>query len=147
VGGVTYARDSYLDVCRYPGQHAVSPLDVDRLVPGWLDALPPEHREDQGRRLIQEAFTEVDIDLHEIGVGAENIRHTDIMAELVKRKAVCLAQEAKLNSGGTDISTADYFAKIYEGRLNKLVRVVNKTPTSTTSGAATVRKSVGLWSK
>ena len=39
LSGVSQVYDRYLDVVRYPARHNVSPLDVERRHPGWLDGL------------------------------------------------------------------------------------------------------------
>ena len=56
---VAQVYDRYFDVVRYPARHNVSPLDVERRHPGWLDGLPIDFREDQGRALIDRAEQEI----------------------------------------------------------------------------------------
>lgn len=148
VGGLTYVRDTYFDLVRYKGQHNVRPTDVDLLVPGWLDALPGEHREDRGIRLIDKAYAEVQLDLMESDVPDELLRNRDIVDSLTVRKAVLLAEEAKaILGGGSDFALTVAMQK-YQGRLDKLIRVTNKTAMSTdTSGAGVVTTSTGIWGK
>jgi len=147
-GGTTRVVDTYFDVVRYKGQHTVQPIDVDCLVPGWLDSLPPEHREDRGAKLIDRAYDEVVLDFHEFSLPDEMIRNRDVLNSLVTRKAILLAEEAKVILGTGTPEGLDLADRRYQGRLDKLVKVANKTAVATgNSGAGSRPASLGFWEK
>jgi len=107
VAGVTYAKYITLDVVRYPGTHSVKPVDVDRLLPGWKNGLPSEYRGDEGASLIDEAWRQVQVDLHIADIADQQIRNQDMLDELVKRKAIALWAAASLYAGRSDPALTD----------------------------------------
>ncbi len=109
VAGVTYVADTYFNLVRYAGKHGVLPQDVEAIDAGWLDRLPIDHRHDQGRRLIDEAYRAVKIDLHEIDLDDAGIAESEVIDELTRLKA----------SGD---------AAKYQTRLDALVRLTVKVP-------------------
>jgi hypothetical protein len=144
-GGVTYVADSYFNVVRYAGRHGVLPQDVEALVPGWLDSLPTDHRGDQGRKLIEDAYREVRIDMHQIDLTASSLAESEIVDELVRYKVSELSEMARYFGGsGGDIQRADAAQKRYQARLDALARIVSRIPVRDSSGAATAIMSVGL---
>jgi hypothetical protein len=144
VGGVTYVRDTYFDLVRYPGDHGVQPQDVDGLAPGWLDRLPTDHRADQGRKLIADAYRAVKLDLHEVWRGDESEANTEVTDELVRYKAIELGEYARFYAGAPDPARAEVAAQRYSSRFDALIRVTSKTPTRNADGAAAVKQAVGL---
>lgn len=147
-GSTTRVVDTYFDLVRYQGQHTVRPIDVDVLVPGWMDSLPPEHREDRGARLIDEAYSEVKLDLHEFSLPDEMIRNREILNALVIRKAVQLAEEAKVILGSGTVEGLDLSQQRYQGRLDKLLKVTSKVTVATGSGGGGGRTTAeGFWGK
>lgn len=144
VGGVTYVADSYFNVVRYAARHGVQAQDMDSLVPSWLDSLPTDHRTDQGRRLIDDAYREVRMDMHQVDLTASAVAESEIVDELVRYKAVELGEWAKYLAGSGDTGRADVSSKRYQARLDALVRVVSRTPVRDSSGAATPIVAVGL---
>jgi len=63
VSGVTYVATTYFDLTRVPAAHTVRATSIERLLPGFINALPRGHRDDQGRALIDEAYRQFRIDL------------------------------------------------------------------------------------
>lgn len=144
VAGVTYVADSYFSVVRYAARHGVQPQDIESLVPGWLDMLPTDHRSDQGRKLIDDAYREVKIDLHQVDLAASSIAESEITDELVRLKAVELGEWAKYLSGSGDSGRAEISSKRYQARLDALVRIVSRVPVRDSTGAATPIVAQGL---
>jgi hypothetical protein len=141
VGGVVHVRDTYFDLVRYPGRHSVLGTDVEALVPGWIDRLPLDYRRDQGRRLIEEAYRAVKLDLHAVDRADQDIAAAEVMDELVRYKALELGEFARLLSGGSNQDSARYdLARgAYGERKDSLVRVVSRVPQREVGGAATPR--------
>jgi len=147
-GSTTRVIDEYFDVVRYQGQHTVRPVDVDLLVPGWIDSLPGEHREDRGAALLDAALDEVRLDLQEFDLADEMLRNRVVVDALVTRKAIALSEEAKVILGSGSIEGLELAQSKYQARMDKLLRVTNKVTTATgTSGAGARPTAVGFWGK
>jgi hypothetical protein len=135
VSSVTYVHDLGVDVLRYAGRHDVSPIDVDRRAPGWLDRLPTYYREDQGRTLIDEAYQAIKFDLYNLATPDQAIRNREALNELVTLKAV----EAVFQD--------ERSAKAYNGRLDQLIAMGKVSTSKATGAAATPGDIVSKWSK
>ena len=144
VAGVTYVADTYFNVVRYAGRHGVQPQDIEAMAPGWLDRLPTDHRVDQGRRLIDDAYREVRIDMHQIDVPASQIAESEIVDELVRYKVLELGEWASYYAGGGDSQRAELTGKRYQTRLDSLARIVARVPVRDETGGATSVIAVGL---
>jgi hypothetical protein len=144
VAGVTYVADSYFNLVRYAARHGVTGQDVEVQHPGWLDNLPTDHRIDQGRKLIDNAYREVRIDLHQVDLAASGIAESEIVDELVRYRAVELGEWARFLSNGGDQTRAQAAAQRYQTRLDSLIRIVTRVPVRDKDGGATALASVGL---
>jgi hypothetical protein len=144
VSGATYVADSYFNLVRYAARHGVQPQDIESLVPGWMDSLPTDHRVDQGRKLIDSAYSEVRIDMHQVDLAASTVAESEITDDLVRHKTVALAEWAKFLAGGGDQTRVELAARKYQERLDSLVRVVSRVPVRDNSGAATAIVAQGL---
>jgi hypothetical protein len=144
VAGVTHVADTYFSLVRYAGTHGVRPQDIEVMSPGWLDSLPTDHRATQGRKLIDNAYREVKIDMHQVDVTASAVAESEIVDELVRYKAIELGEWARFMAGGSDESRAESAAKRYQARLDALIRVVSRIPVRNNTGAATPVVAVGL---
>jgi len=148
VSGVTYVHDTYFDLVRYKGQHTVKPSDVEVLIPGWLDALPIEHRSDRGRAIIDRAYEDVRLDLMESGIPDELLRNADVRDDLTIRKTIVLSEEAKVILGSGSLDGLDVATKRYQGRLDKLIRITNRTAMAVGNSGGGARPTVvGIWEK
>lgn len=144
VSGVTYVADSYFNVVRYVGKHGVRPQDVELTFPGWLDRLPTDHREDQGRKLIDEAYRQVKIDMAAVELDDASVANAEIVDELTRWKALSVAEMARFLSGGQSEAAYAAAKSAYQERLDSLVRLTTKVPVRDASGAAGVKTSLGL---
>ena len=144
VAGVTYVADSYFNLVRYAARHGVTAQDVDSLSPGWLDMLPTDHRIDQGRRLIDNAYREVKIDMHQVDIAASGLAESEVVDELVRYRALERGEWARYLANGGDQTRAESAAKRYQTRLDSLIRIVTRVPVRDKDGGATALASVGL---
>jgi hypothetical protein len=145
VSGVTYVADTYFNLVRYASRHGVLPQDMESFLPGWLDHLPTDHRADQGRRLIDDAYREVRVDLHQVDLAASSIAESEVVDELVRHKSVEMGEWARFLSGATsDESRATAATKRYTARLDSLIRIVSRVPVRDETGAATPIIAQGL---
>lgn len=144
VGGVTYVADTYFNLVRYAGKHGVRPQDVDLAFPGWLDRLPTDHREDQGRKLIDEAYRQVKIDLAAVDVDDASVANAEIVDELTRWKALAVAEMARFMTNGQSDAAYAAAKAAYQERLDSFVRLTNKVPVRDASGAASPAVSIGL---
>lgn len=144
VSGSTYVADTYFNLVRYAGKHGVLPEDIEAMIPGWLDALPVDHRDDQGRRLIDEAYRAVKLDLHSVLLDDATVANTDVIDELTRYKTVENTQRSRVFSGAAvreafEIARADYVE-----RRDYLIRITNKTPIRDHTGGAKQAVALGL---
>ena len=144
VDGKTCIADTYFALVRYRGQHGVRPQDVELTHPGWLDRLPTDHFRDQGRRLIDEAYRSVKIDLHAVWTDDAMVANTEIIDELVRYKCIEAGELARLLSGGGALEAYQAAQTAYRARFDALAKITSKIPTRTTGGGAHVRPAVGL---
>lgn len=144
VNSVTYVADTYFNVVRYTGKHGVRPQDVDLTFPGWLDRLPTDHREDQGRKLIDEAYRQVKIDLAAVGLDDASVANTEIVDELTRWKTLAVAELARFLANGQSEAAYTAAKAAYQERLDSFVRLTTKVPVRDASGAAGSRVSLGL---
>jgi hypothetical protein len=137
VGGITIVRYTYFDLVRTIGDHNVRPPDLELLVPGYLSHMPLEHRIDQGKGLIDEAYRQLKVDLQAVGVADQLLRNQDTVDELVKHRAILLWAEGRALTGG-DSTTVELARDRYMMRWNMLVRdaTTAKVPIATDSGGA-----------
>ena len=144
VGGVTYVADSYFSLTRYAGTHGVRPQDVDSFGTNWMDSLPSDHRANQGRTLIDNAYKAVRLALHAVWTDDAMVANTDIVDELTRYKTVELGEFAKILSGGGDTTAYQVARDEYQRNFDALIRITSKTPIRDTSGAASERAAIGL---
>lgn len=144
VSGTTYVADTYFNLVRYAGRHGVTPQDMDSMVPGWLDSLPTDHRNDQGRRLIDDAYREVKLDMHQVDLAASQVAESEVIDELVRYKTLELGEWAKFFRGVGDERRAAKASERYTTRSDSLIRVVNRVPVRDETGAASAVVAVGL---
>lgn len=144
VSGTTYVADSYFTLVRYAGRHSVRPQDVESISPGWLDRLPTDHRNDQGRRLIDEAHRAVKIDLHQIWTDDAMVAQSEVIDELTRYRCLEMTEMARLLSGGGTATTYEAARLAYNTRFDALSKVTNKTPIRDTTGAASRPSAIGL---
>jgi hypothetical protein len=138
VSSVTYVRDTYFDLVRYAGDHNVDPIDIDRLSPGWMDRLPVDHRTDQGRALIDDAYAAVRLDLAAVDVNDASVADQAIVDELVRRKAVAMTELSRFLSGADRQAQLEAARLDYSSTLDAFVRVVRRAPTRSDSGGSSV---------
>lgn len=143
VAGVTCVADTYFNLVRYAGQHGVRPQDIEVMFPGWLDRLPTDHYNDQGRRIIDDAYRAVKIDLHGVMTDDAMVANAEIVDELTRYRAIVMGEMARALAG-VGSNSLDVARGAYQERLDSLVRLAPKTPIRDTSGAAGTPKPLGL---
>jgi hypothetical protein len=137
VGGVTYKHETRLDLVRYTAGHLITPVDVDRRFPGWLDRIPVDYRRDQGRPLVDEAFRLLKTDLLVDGHLARWVRRHDIIGELVIYRAQWVATELAVMHGADRLEALAASEKAYKARFDQLIREPNIAIGSSPGGAIT----------
>jgi hypothetical protein len=135
VNGTATLGVTYVDLVRYQAKNLVSPLDVDRRFPGWIDRLPTDYRRDQGTALIDEAFHAVRMDALADSELLRRVRDTQVLAELVRyRSNVCAAEASVLvNPAARDL--LEVASQLYERRYKQLIREP-KVPYDNTGGGS-----------
>lgn len=145
IGGLTYVYESSFDLVRYNARHHVTPTDVARRQPNWLDYLPTDERIDQGRSLIERAWQAVKFDLYGDGKADQAVRNPEALDEVVTVKAVQLSVEdrALQNAAGpTELEVAD---RIYRQRYDQFFRAPVVAMDHTGGGGAAVLTPTPLW--
>lgn len=79
--------DSYFDVLEYAARYSVTGADVEDLQPGWLDRLPRDDREQQGRSAIAAAYNAVKWELYTDLVPDQAIRNRELFEQLIAARA------------------------------------------------------------
>jgi hypothetical protein len=133
VASVTYVADVYFDLLRYAGRHDVSPVDVDRRAPGWMNRAAHNHREDQGRALIDEACRVVKFDLYNLSTPDQSVRNREAMNELVTLKAIEL------------VDTNELTTRRYDERLAQLIANAKVVVSKDSTGAASPADMRPIW--
>jgi len=148
VATIIRVHDAYFDLVRYAVQHTVQPIDMEALIPNWRDRLPTYHREDEGRRIIDEAARQVRWDFHESGLKLSSLRSHDGLDELVRQKAWLLLERDAVASGAGSTVVLELAMRTYQSRLDQLVRVSAQLPMSSdTSGRGTIIPARSITSK
>lgn len=131
----TYAIDgapqlavTYFDLVRYSARALVTAQDVDNRFPGWIDRLPPDHRENQGASLIASALESVKLDALGDAQILRRLRDTQVTRELVIVKANVLAIENQIYAGSSNLDALTTARDVYTQRYAQLVRAP-KAPT------------------
>ena len=135
LAGASQVYDRYLDVVRYPARHNVSPLDIERRYPGWLDGLPVDFREDQGRALIDRAWQALKADLYQDGKADQALRNSELVAELVVTRTMLCRNEDAFMAGGIDAPRLAAAQALYAQRYNAVIRAP-VAPVDTSGGGA-----------
>ena len=144
VGGVAQVFDRYFDLVRYPARHNVSPLDVERRHPGWLDGLPIDFREDQGRALIDRAWQALKEDLRQDGKADQAMRNSEMVAELVITRTMLLRNEDAFLVGSIDAPRLAAARDLYAQRYNAAIRAPVAPMDTTGGGGATTNRRTPL---
>jgi len=144
VSGKTYVADTYFNLVRYAAKHGVSPQDIESMMPGWLDRLPTDHRNDQGRRLIDDAYRSIRVDMRQLDLSPSSVACAEITDELIRLKTIELGEWARFMEGGSDETRAKAAERRYMARLDSLLRIVARLPVRDETGAATPIVSTGL---
>lgn len=126
---------SFADLVRYQAKNLVTPLDVDRRFPGWIDRLPTDYLQDQGQALIDEAYQAMRMDCLGDEQLVRRIRNTEVLRELVVYRANLVAQEAALFAGGASKELVASALEIYGRRYKQLIREP-KVPVDSTGGGS-----------
>lgn len=134
VDGDTYVHDSYFKLVRYRGDHQVTPDEVEKYLPGWLDELPTDERVDQGMALIDEAYDALASDLHAAGLSDEDARHAGLINRAVVLRSVYDRQRVRYFRGQLEADIYEEAKRDYHSFLEKLVTRSTKIPFATDTG-------------
>lgn len=145
LAGVTEVYDRYLDVVRYPSRHNVTPSDVDARYPGWLDGLPIDYREDQGRALIDRAWRNLKADLYQDDKADQALRNSELVAELVLVRTMLERNEDAFMAGGIDAVRLTAAQNLYRQRYDAVIRAPIAPVDVNGGGASTTIAPLRLW--
>jgi hypothetical protein len=132
VASKTYVHDSYCSVVRYRGRHTVTPSMLDSMYPAYRDRLPHEHREDEGRALIAEAYEQVRWDWQASDMNDAAMRDRDAV-----NRAVMLRFGVVMAEASRDPDLLTLREQRYREFFDRIFRVTMKVAASSDdSGAA-----------
>lgn len=130
IGGETRRYVRYFDHLRYPARHGVTPIDVDRAHPGFLDSLPPDYQADQGRGVISAAFDAVKFELYADGKADQALRNAELLSRLViQRCPLSLLEQNALRGAGNAEAlelAARMFRQIYDQTIRAPVAAIDE---------------------
>lgn len=140
---------SYADLVRYQAKNLVSPLDVDRRFPNWIDRLPTDYQEDQGVGLIDEAFQAVKMDALGDAQVIRRLRNTEVLRELVIYRANLVALEASAMAGGkgANTETVQLARTLYQQRYDQLFREPKVPVDQTGQGSSAEPRRLAAWQR
>jgi len=138
VAGIVFRGATFFDLVRYPFAYSVNAADVDRLSRGWLSRLAEEDRVGQGEAVIKEAAYQVKHDLWRRDLAAYAHRNSEVINELIRRKAVFLVAQAAYRHGAIARELVDYEAGNYQAYFEGLVGESKVNQQVTADGAAAV---------
>lgn len=148
VGDEAVVDATYFDVSRYKSRHSVTPEMVATKRTSWINNLPEEHHSDRGQSLIDSAYDEVSFDLFNASLPEEMVRNREVINQLVIRKAILLATEDRVSSGGDDITALEIDTIRYQSLLDGFAQNVGKVQTASgKSGAADSIPNRDIWGK
>lgn len=145
VDSVTHVGASYADLTRYPLATLVTPLDVDAMSPGWIDRLPPDYQADQGAALVVEASQAVRMDAMADGHVLRLVRNTEILRELVIKRAIWMATDHAAIAGATNLDARQVAKDAYDRRYAQLLREPHVVVDAADGGGATVAVRTPAW--
>lgn len=136
---------SYADLVRYSYKHLVTALDVEAAAPGWIDRLPPDYQTDQGAALIDEAAQAVRMDALGDEVVARRIRNSEVLRELIIRRAIWAATEHMALAGAQNEAAQKAAKDAYDRRYVQLLREPKVPIDEAGGGAGAVADRLPLW--
>ncbi len=145
VDSTTRVGASFADLTRYALATLVTPLDVDAMSPGWIDRLPPDYQADQGAALVTEASQAVRMDAIADGQVLRLVRNTEILRELVIRRAIWMATEHAAIAGALNTDARQVAKDAYDRRYTQLLREPHVAVDAGGTGAATIAERVSVW--
>jgi hypothetical protein len=143
VDSATRVYETAFDLVRYQAQHGVTPQDMVRRHPTWLDSLGPDQRLTQGRDLIERGFEGLKFDLYADNKADQAIRNPEAVDQLVISKTWLMVIEDRVMNGtatGVELEAAD---RIYRARYDQFLRAP-VVQIDTGGGAATTNKPLAL---
>lgn len=145
VNGAPTVGVSYAALVRYPSRVVLTALDVDDRIAGFIDRLPPDHREDQGAALIASAFDALRFDALGDAQLLGMIRDTQALRELAIYRSNLVAVEAQVLAGGATADALTAASDLYKKRYQQLIREPKVPADATGSGAATKARRLPVW--
>lgn len=110
VDGTSRVVDTYFDILRYAARHSVTGVDVERMAAGWLERLPRDDRERQGRNTIEDAYHELKWELYGDLVPDQALRNRELFERLIMARAVL------------KVFPGEATARAYDALYQKLIR-------------------------
>lgn len=146
IGGETRRYVRHFDHLRYPARHGVTPIDVDNVVRGWLDRLPPDHQADQGRSLIAAAFESVKHELYRDGKADQAVRNAELLSRLVIRRCQLELLEDNALRGAGNAEALQLGRDAWQGYYDGVIRAPI-TPMDPTGDGASQPNTPTPWSR
>ena len=130
VSSATKVGWTSLDVVRYVARGDVTPIDVERVFPGFLSRVQTYDYDTQGRGTIAAAREWVDGELYQLEIRDEDIRDPRTYTRLVAFAANAEQHRQAFMAGGTGREQYEVSRAEFDEQVRKLV-VSGKTPVDT----------------
>jgi hypothetical protein len=136
VGSSTLIVYTYFDLVRIAVSHSVELADLDNAVPGIVDTMPIQYRAEQGRPLIDRAWSSVRADLVASMLDVNILRDDEVIDELVILRSLRALAEGGWAPSGVDKTLYLQTATTnYERFLERHIAVTLKHQTAQREGA------------
>ena len=146
VAGTQYVHDSYFDLVRYAGGHTLIASDIESMYPGFKGMLASYHKQDDGKRLVDEAYEQVKWDLHDVDLDDSAVMDQDALNRATLLRLGVLLAKARMLQGQTDPVVVEMAERDYNGFVNKTFRSGAKVAVAVdSSGAAAKVSARNVW--
>lgn len=138
IGGATQVAYTFFDLLRGAVDHGITIDDLEGRLWNVMSDLPVEHRADQGGRIIDAAWEDVQSDLAGNRVNDAALRDASIVDQLLMRKIrLTFAQNGHVPRGmPADVALADARAE-YQRFFERMIAASSSVPIAkSTSGGA-----------
>lgn len=148
-GGATLVEYSFFDLARGAVGHGVTLDDVEARLWNVIADLPRDHRGDQGQRVIDAAWTDVQADLAAHRINDAALRDAALVDQLLLRRIRLQFAENGYFPRGLDPATAladarGEYQRYFERHIGAAPSVARVT---TASGGVTKGRATRYWSK
>lgn len=140
VDGVTYIDHTFFDLVRGSLDHGVTLHDLEDRLFNILDSIPINHRDNQGKRILDAAWVDVRGDLANGQVKASSLRNAELVDQLlIHRVRLTFAENGKHPPDMTSVEFLAYAEGKYNRFLEQHFQLSSKVAVDDGTGSVSVK--------